>query len=52
MLVVLLALALAVYLSSCAGLPQRTYSLNYTSPDGQTIGAGVTLGDTRLIKDK
>lgn len=42
----------AALLSSCAGLPQRTYSLSYTDPDGRTIGGGVTLGDTRTVRDK
>lgn len=36
-----------LFLSGCAGLPQRTYSLSYTDEQGRQIGAGVTLGDTR-----
>lgn len=48
----LLLITAAFLLASCAGLPQRTYSLSYTDPDGRSIGAGVTLGDTRTLRDK
>lgn len=44
---VVIAVALILMLVGCAGLPQRTYSLQYSDQQGRTIGGGVTLGDTR-----